>query len=365
MESSSGDDFGNFQYLDDGTSVTITNCINAVGAVEIPATIADKPVTAIGDSAFYNCTGLTDITFAAPCSVTSIGSWAFEMCRGLTTLTIPPSVTSIGDNAFLYCDRITSLTFAAPSTLNSIGNKAFQECAALASVTIPSSVTSIGSFAFNTCPLLASVAFASPSSLTNIGPQAFSSCALTQVTLPSSVTSIGYFAFSGLTSAVFTGNAPAMGFNVFTNPAADFTVYYFNDKAGFTSPTWLGYQTVNMGNATPTGVWLVSNGFSNTQNLQSAPNHDGVSLLLAYALNLDPTKNQVANLPKAVVSGGRLGMTFHAGNPDVSYQVQASADLQSWSTNGVTLSAPDGDGNCAASVPVSSGTRYMRLVVTH
>ena len=82
-----------------------------------------------------------------------------------------------------------------------------------------------------------------------------------------------------------------------------------------------------------------------------------------YALNLDPTKNQAANLPKAVLAGGNLSYTYYAGNMDVSYQVQASSDLQTWSSTGVT--APDANGNCTATVPLSSGLRFFRLVVTH
>ena len=47
------------------------------GAVSIP-----NGVTSIGDDAFYNCSGLTEITI--PDSVTSIGDYAFYDCTNLT-----------------------------------------------------------------------------------------------------------------------------------------------------------------------------------------------------------------------------------------------------------------------------------------
>ena len=75
------------------------------GEVNIPSSIEKDgviyPVTSIGSSAFYYCTGLTDITI--PNSVTSIGGQAFMGCWGLTSINIPNSVTSISSSAFSGC----------------------------------------------------------------------------------------------------------------------------------------------------------------------------------------------------------------------------------------------------------------------
>ena len=62
-------------------------------------------MTSIGDSAFYCCDSLTNITI--PDSVTSIGDNAFYCCDSLTNITIPDSVTSIGDYAFYDCTNLT------------------------------------------------------------------------------------------------------------------------------------------------------------------------------------------------------------------------------------------------------------------
>ena len=53
------------------------------GALSIPATLGGKPVTSIGEYAFYDCIGLKSVTI--PDSVTSIGDYAFCYCSGLTS----------------------------------------------------------------------------------------------------------------------------------------------------------------------------------------------------------------------------------------------------------------------------------------
>ena len=208
-------------------------------AVTIPPTLGGKPVTSIGERAFYNCSGLTNVTI--PDSVTRIGSYAFYNCTGLESVTIPNGVTSIGSFAFSGCgaslyDTTTipnvkivdgwavgntgsisgdlNLTgirgigyqaFAGCRGLKSvtigngvkiIGYQALLGCTGLASVTIPDSVTSIENSAFYCCSGLTSVTI--PNSVTNIGFEAFYGCrGLTNVTMPSSVTSLDPSAFDG------------------------------------------------------------------------------------------------------------------------------------------------------------------------
>jgi hypothetical protein len=72
----------NLKYQIKGGAVTITDCDKkSSGALIIPAVIAGKPVTSIGDRAFSFCNSLTSITI--PDSVTSIGDYAFRGCAGL------------------------------------------------------------------------------------------------------------------------------------------------------------------------------------------------------------------------------------------------------------------------------------------
>ena len=165
---------------------------NPSGAVTIPSTLGGKPVTRIGEGAFYYCSGLTSVTI--PDCVTNIGEYAFLGCSGLTSVTFPDSVTSIGWNAFSGCRGLTSVMIG--SGVKSIWYSAFSDCSGLTSVTIPDSVTSIDSSAFSGCRGLTSVTI--PNSVTNIGASAFYNCSgLTSVTIGNGVTSIGDRVFSG------------------------------------------------------------------------------------------------------------------------------------------------------------------------
>ena len=171
-----------------------------------------KGVTSIGDFAFYNCSGLTNVTI--PESVTSIGYSAFYDCSGLTNVTIPESVTSIGDFAFYGCSGLTSAGSIGGGYdyefgwKDKIPDNAFCGCSRLTSVTMPESVTSIGDAVFHHCIGLTNVAI--PESVTSIGFYAFEDCwRLTNVTIPESVTSIGSYAFygcSGLINVFYGGN---------------------------------------------------------------------------------------------------------------------------------------------------------------
>ena len=58
------------------------------------------------------------------------------------------------------------------------------------------------------------------------------------------------------------------------------------------------------------------------------------------------------------------GLTYYAGNADVTYTVQSSTDLQTW-TPVTNVSAPDANNRCTATVPATGPCRFLRLVVGH
>ena len=83
--------------------------------------------------------------------VTSIGDYAFYQCSGLTELTIPGSVTSIGDYAFSYCSGLEKITvksgnpnYDSRENCNAIINTNTNELiSGCKNTIIPGSVTSI------------------------------------------------------------------------------------------------------------------------------------------------------------------------------------------------------------------------------
>ena len=136
----------------------------------IHAVFVGSGVTRISDSAFQNCTSLSNITI--PSSVTSIGDSAFRNCTSLSNITIPSSTTSIDSSAFQNCYSLSNITI--PSSVTSISNGAFNNCTSLSNITIPSNATIIGGSAFNNCTSLSNITI--PSSATSIGNNALNAC---------------------------------------------------------------------------------------------------------------------------------------------------------------------------------------------
>ena len=241
-------------------TITITGYTGSNGEVRVPGSIAGRPVTSIGDFAFY----ATDVTnVLIPDTVTNIGDGAFFDCQSLTNVTLGSRVVSLGDWAFGFCPRLTSVD--CRGNVPSLGgcNVFYGNAAAVHylpgatgwgalladhpavlwnsqpvpfsyttnsdsvsltitgytgnndMVTIPGSinfppVSIIGNYAFNNTGL---TSITIPSGVTTIGSSAFSDCSgLTSITIPSGVTTIGSGAFSScsdLTNITVTSNNPA------------------------------------------------------------------------------------------------------------------------------------------------------------
>lgn len=185
-------------------AITISGYTGPGGAVIIPSTTNGWPITAIGSGAFQHQATVTDITI--PGSVTNIGYGAFFDCTGLTNVSmgsgvlslssgsgvfaefgcftfctglrsviLPASMTNIGINAFYSCTNLTNLAFSG-GTIN-IGSNAC-EYTALQNISVPDSTSNliIGNNAFASCPDLTNVAIGSGLSSLSIGLEAFVNC---------------------------------------------------------------------------------------------------------------------------------------------------------------------------------------------
>lgn len=182
-------------------------------------------VRTIGERAFSNCTGLTEITI--PGNVKSVGGSAFGLSSDLRAvhieegveeiggknvsdipgmfngsaleeLEIPASVRYLSPDLTAYCAELTSLTVAEGNAVyysvnNCILRKEDKEVVAGCKASaIPQGAARIGSYAFSGIPF---TTVAIPEGITEIGERAFFESSLKAVELPSSLRVIGDSAF--------------------------------------------------------------------------------------------------------------------------------------------------------------------------
>ena len=222
-------EYFSFTLLSDKTyEINTKDKNNLPTVIVIPEEYLGKPVTSIGNSAFYNCTDLTSVEI--PDSVTSIGPMAFYGCSGLTTIEIPSNATYIGSVAFYGCVGLTAVEI--PDSVTYIGGSAFGGCNNLTEITLPyvggnehTSGLKKNLFAYifgaddgnysglNEC-VPASLKSVTITSATSIGDCAFYGCSgLTSIEIAEGVTNIGDRAFYyclSLIDVVFEGVPPTV-----------------------------------------------------------------------------------------------------------------------------------------------------------
>ena len=372
------------------TTLTIGSGVTSIegGAFEgcsgLTTLTIPNSVTSIFGGAFSYCTGLTTLTIGS--GVTSLGGYAFTYCTGLTTLTIPNNVTNIGTSAFEGCSGLTTLTI--PNSVTNIWDRAFFQCTGLATLTIPNSVTSIGVQAFSGCSGLTTLTI--PNSVTSIGGGAFGSCIkLVTVYLPARFSgtypSLGltaeqvYFA----TTATLTASCNSSEGTILVNPnkspydVGESAVVTASPKAGYLFSNWSGDSTATTSSITLTmdanksvtatftqdGRDADGDGLTNYQESitygtnpnQKDTNSDGIedgqavtlgynpslsfSALISHLQNHPPTGLYNAGQMQAMAIGDLVLTKNVNGSFTLNYDIEQSADLQTW-TRYQALSLP-------------------------
>lgn len=193
-----------FRLNSDGASYTLEGCGQGApcefSGLDIPASHAGSPVTAIASSAFRNseCVSASDPTCVNASGVTG-------------TLRVPESITEIGSAAF-FGTRVNAVEFTGNSQLESIDYSAFYWAPLSGTLTVPAASVAIGASAFRKTALTG-LAFSAGSNLESIAENAFRDVPLSSIDpLPESLQSIGSFAFFGasLTNIKFRGGKPSL-----------------------------------------------------------------------------------------------------------------------------------------------------------
>lgn len=382
------------------TSLTVPSGVTTIsaqmcdGCVSLSSLTLPAGVSSIGALAFHDCDSL--VSLSLPASLASLGRDAFRSCDLLGSITLGSAVATIGDGVFDDCPALTTIAvnaanpafasvdgvlfdkslstllrmpegragaYAIPSSVTTVATAALSH-ASLASVSLPASLGSVAQDAFYYATGLTEIEF--PASVSTIGSWAFGGCVgLTSVAIPSTVSAISDDAFhgsAGLEWAWFQGASPTMGAEVFDGAASGFIIYFHEGQPSYTTPTWLGYPAVALASSPSLIGWLIDNGFSPADTGTSDPNHDGVSLLAAYALGLDPNANLAGSMPVPVMTESGLQLTFQGNSDGVTYSAEGSENLDTWSGEGIVLSEPDGSGIRTALVPSGDPRCFLRLV---
>ncbi len=86
--------------------------------------VIPESITEIGDRAFYDCDGLTNVVFHG--GFKTIGAESFFDCDGLTKIDMPDSARKIGSYAFASCNELRE--FVVNSNLTDYEDNAFDGC---------------------------------------------------------------------------------------------------------------------------------------------------------------------------------------------------------------------------------------------
>ena len=202
----------NVTYID---SYAFARCRLINNSITIPQTL-----TKIGDGAFEECWGLTDVYYegdlAGWCSisfedsdsnplsksdnlfidgellfgtvyindVSSIGNYAFYSYNGFEKVIILDNVTQIGEQAFYECVNLTEITLS--DNITQIGEQAFYRCVNLTEIILPDNIPKINEGVFHSCSYVKSVRIGKKT--TFIDKNAFYGCSkISEVYYPGTV----------------------------------------------------------------------------------------------------------------------------------------------------------------------------------
>ena len=138
-----------FEYYDSdyGDGIQIAGWSGSGTSVTVPSEIDGRTVTAIGQSAFQDCTGLKEITL--PDGISLIGRSAFSGCTSLAAVTLPQRLSTLSDYAFESCTALNEIVI--PQNVTELRPHLFSGCTGLTAVTLGKNIRRISDSTFEGC----------------------------------------------------------------------------------------------------------------------------------------------------------------------------------------------------------------------
>ena len=184
--------------------------------LSVPEYVNGQRITAVGEEAFRGCQFIEKVRL--PETVTALGASAFADCTNLRQLTAE-GVTSLGEDAFSGCSLLETVSLAG--SVPDVGARAFQDCKKLRQISLPG-LTAVPESCFDGCPVLKTAEL--PDAV-RFGSRALADCGkLRTVSAPwALVTEIGDGAFSGCgawDAALYLPELSVLGAGAFTGDSA-------------------------------------------------------------------------------------------------------------------------------------------------
>lgn len=276
--------YADFKTAQNGNALTITDYTGSRSSLEIPAQIDGKPVTAIGDNAFFN---KNFTTVSMPSSIRSIGKKAFGNCVSLQRITIPAAVTTIDAEAFRGCTALRTVSLS--SSLTKLGSQAFSGCSALESITLPASLSDMGGSVFSDCTSLRECRIESKSHLRALGNATFMNCyRLETFTVPDSVKAIPASCFAECSSLEIIrmhNQVATIGQSAFFNCKSLTDVTFGNDLTKIEASAFSGCKQLDSVRLPSKTTSIGASAFSGCTHLKDVFIPDSVKQIGADAFN--------------------------------------------------------------------------------
>ena len=167
------------------------------GAVTLPESFRDYPVTVIDRNAFSGNTSVTELVFSS--TNTTVEEYAFMNCTSLESVTIPENVVTFGDRVFSGCTSLKTVKMnsdivSMPSDIVSMPTNMFSGCTSLEELTLNDKIAEFSYGCFNGCTSLTDLDFVTNGVL--LQSYAFNGTGAGSVVLSDSLLAIPDYAFT-------------------------------------------------------------------------------------------------------------------------------------------------------------------------